>query len=248
MTVAAEGSAWYAKYLAAANQLKFLDGAGGQIGVPATRETIAIMLYNCLEAKIAENNEITEKTILEADLGLTKNKGFIASNAEISLSSPDANLRTDEVQITAPDDRGNLETLTYKVDNTEEYADLLGAQITFYYSIDRNTNTRTLVMANVEKSVTVELDADQIEADESDDSVISYYESESSKRITKLSVADDSIVVYNGQLYGADAESSTYAVYCDEMGAAALPLIGSVKLLDRDADKKYDIIFLRRGS
>ncbi len=244
MSVAEEGAAWYAKYLAAATQLKFLDGAGGQIGVPATRETIAIMLYNCLEAKIAENNEITEKTILEADLGLTKNKGFIASNAEISLSSPDANLRTDEVQITAPDDRGNLETLTYKVDNTEEYADLLGAQITFYYSIDRNTNTRTLVMANVEKSVTVELDADQIEADESSDSVIAYYESDSSKRITKLSVATDSIVVYNGQLYGADAESSSYAVYCDEMGDAALPLIGSVKLLDRDADKKYDIIFV----
>ncbi len=244
MSVAADGSAWYAKYLAAATQLKFLDGAGGQIGVPATRETIAIMLYNCLEAKIAENNEITEKTILEADLGLVKNEGFIASNAEISLSAPDANLRADEVQITAPNDRGHMETVTYKVDNPEEYADLLGAQISFYYSEDRGNNTRTLVMANVEKSVTVELEADVIEVDECSDSVIAYYESESSSRLTKLNIASDSIVVYNGQLYGTDAESSTYEVYCDEMGEAALPLIGSVKLLDRDADKKYDIIFV----
>lgn len=244
MGVAAEGTAWYAKYLAAATQLKFLDGAGGQIGVPATRETIAIMLYNCLEVKIAENNEITEKTILEADLGLIKNEGFIASNPEISLSTPDANLRDDEVQITAPNDRGHLETLTYKVDNMEEYADLLGAQITFYYSEDRGLDSRTLVMANVKKSVTVEVEADNIEVDECSESVVAFYESESASRLTKLNIASDSIVVYNGQLYGVDAEASTYEIYCSEMGDAAIPLVGSMKFLDRDGDKKYDIVFV----
>jgi len=244
MGVNAEGAAWYAKYLTAAAQLKFLDGAGGQIGVPATRETIAIMLYNCLEVKIAENNEITEKTILEADLGLVKNKGFIASNPEISLSAPDANLRADEVQITAPDEKGRPETLTYKVDNMEDYADLLGAQITFYYSDDRASGTKNLVMANIEKSVIVEVEADSIEADECTDSVVAYYESENSTRLTKLSIDPESIVVYNGQLYGVDAEESTYEIYCDEMGDAAIPLIGSMKFLDRNGDKKFDIVFV----
>ena len=244
MGIAAEGSAWYTKYLSTATQLRFLDGAGGQIGTPATRETIAKMLYNCLEVRIAENNEITERTILEADLGLTKNKGFIASNAEISLSSPDANLRTDEIQITAPNEKGKMETLTYKVDKPEEYADMLGAQVEFYYSMDRNTNIRTVVMANVEKTVTVELEADTIEADECNSTSVAYYASETAKRLTTLNIEDESIVVYNGQLYGADAESSTYEIFWDEMGDEAIPRIGSMKLLDRNGDKKYDIVFV----
>ncbi len=244
MGVTTEGSAWYAKYLAAATQLKFLDGAGGQIGTPATRATIAKMLYNCLEVKIAESNEITDKTILEADLGLTKNTGFIASNPEISLSEPETNLRSDEIQITAPDEYGHMETLTYKVDNVEEYADMLGAQITFYYSNDRGAATRTLVMANVERSVTIEIAADDIETDECTEDKISYYASENASRLSTISIDADSIVVYNGQLYGASAEESTFEIYCDEMDEAAFPLIGSMKFLDRDADKKYDIVFV----
>ena len=241
MGVAAEGTAWYAKYLTTATQLKFLDGAGGQIGVPATRATIAKMLYNCLEVKIAENNEITQKTILEADLGLIKDTGFIASNPEISLSAPDANLRADEVQIIS-DETGD--TITCKVDNVEEYADMLGAQITFYYKDDRSSDTKTLVMANVERSVTVEVAADQIDVDECNSSSVSYYASEDAKRITTLNMDSDCIVVYNGQLYGADTEESYYSVYYDEMDENAIPLVGTMKFLDKDADKKYDIVFV----
>lgn len=244
MGVDTPGTAWYGRYLATATQLKFLDGAGGQISTPATRETIAKMLFNCLEVNIAENNQISDKTILEADLGLVKNRGFIASNPEISLSAPDANLRADEIQITASSEKGGQETLTYKTDNVEEYADMLGAQITFYYKEDRSTNTRNLVMADVEKSVIVEVAADQIEADESTSSTVSYYASENATRLTTLNIDSDSIVVYNGQLYAASAEESTYEAFCDEMGEAAIPLIGSMRFLDRDADKKYDIVFV----
>ncbi len=241
MGVAAEGTAWYAKYLTTATQLKFLDGAGGQIGAPATRATIAKMLYNCLEVKIAENNEISQKTILEADLGLIKDTGFIASNPEISLSAPDANLRADEVEIIS-DETG--ETITCKVDNVADYADMLGAQITFYYKDDRASDTKTLVMANVEKSVTVEVAADLIDVDECDSHSVSYYESEDAKRITTLNMDSDCIVVYNGQLYGADTEESYYSVYYDEMDENAIPLVGSMKFLDKDADRKYDIVFV----
>ncbi len=239
-----DGTPWYSKYIKSASQLKFTDNAGGKIGTPATRETIAKMLYNCLEVKVAENDEITEKTLLEADLGLTKAVGFIASNPEISLSTPDAKLRADEIQITAPEENGRIETMTYKVDDIAKYADMLGAQITFYYQNDRGASVRKLVMANVEKSVVVEVAADQIDVDESSASSVSFFESETAKKATVLRVASDSIVVYNGQLYGADAESSTFEIFCDEMGAAAFPAIGTMKFLDRNADKSYDIVFV----
>ena len=63
----ADGAFWYSKYIMTATSLGFLDGAKGAIATPATRATIAYMLYNCLEIKLAENNAITDKTILDKD-------------------------------------------------------------------------------------------------------------------------------------------------------------------------------------
>ena len=234
-----EGAAWYSKYLNTAITLGFTEGVNGSIGVPATRAMIAQMLYNCLEVELAENNEVTDKTILEDDLKLKKQVGYISANPTVSLSATDSNLREDEVQITV-----DGETEIYKVENAAEYNDMLGAQITFYSTTDRNAGTKTLVMATVERSVTVELDADMIDPVQSDDSAVVYYESEDAKRESQVSIADDSIVIYNDQLYGATAELSTYEIYCDEMGSKAIPTLGSMKFLDRNGDKKYDIVFV----
>ncbi len=234
-----EGAAWYSKYLNTAIQLGFTEGANGTIGAPATRAMIAQMLYNCLEVELAENNEVTDKTILENDLKLKKQIGYISSNPTISLSTPDVNIREDEVEITTGDG-----TEIYKVENAAEYNDMLGAQITFYSATDRNAGTKTLVMATVEKSVTVELEADMIDADRSDENTVVYYESDSAKRSSQVSIASDSIVIYNEQLYGSNAANSTYAQYCTEMGANAIPTLGSMKFLDRNGDKKFDIVFV----
>lgn len=234
-----EGAAWYSKYLNTAIQLKFTDGVKGTIGAPATRAMIAQMLYNCLEVELAENNEITDKTILEDDLKLKKQVGYISSNPSVSLSSPDVNLRADEVEITT-----DGETDIYKVEDASEYNDMLGAQITFYSTTDRNAGTKTLVMATVERSVTVELEADMIDPDLSDENTVVYYESDDAKRSSQVSIDSDSIVIYNDQLYGANAAGSTYAQYCTDMGSNAIPTLGSIKFLDRNGDKKYDVVFV----
>ena len=234
-----EGAAWYSKYLTTAIQLGFTEGVKGTVGAPATRAMIAEMLYNCLEVELAENNEITDKTILENDLKLTKQVGYISANPSISLSSPNANLRENEVEITVD----NVPTI-YTVDNASEYKDMLGAQITFYSTVNRSAGTKTLVMATVERSVTVTIDVDQIDASLSDENAVVYYESDSAKRSSQISVSPDSIVIYNDQLYGANAASSTYAAYCTDKGAGAIPTLGSMKFLDRNGDKKYDIVFI----
>lgn len=234
-----DGSEWYSKYLQTATSLGFTSGAGGAIGAPATRAVIAQMLFNCLDVKLAENNEITTKTILENDLGLTKKTGYISSSAEISLSSPNTTLRADEIQITA-----DGETLTYKVNNASAYNDMLGAYIEFYYTTDRSAGTLSLLTASVKNSVTLEIDASLIEGCGA--SSVSYYKDEDAASATTVAVASDSIVVYNDQLYGSTAVNSTFANYVAENGAAAMPLVGNVKLLDRDGDKVYDVVFINK--
>ncbi len=238
----ADGAFWYSKYLMTASGLGFTDGAGGAIATPATRATIAKMLYNCLEINLAENNEITNKTILENDLKLTKNIGYIDSNSSISLSAPNSTLRDDEVQIAAPNASGLMETATYKVDDASKYADMLGAEITFYYTLDRNSGLKHLIMASVRNSETLEIPAANII--DSDGGSIEYVKNLTDDRSLTASIAGDSVVVYNGKLFGTDKASSTFSAYSSAKGASSMPTIGRVKLVDRNGDKNFDVVFI----
>lgn len=244
------GNAWYSKYVMTANTLGFLEDSGGTIGTPATRATIAKMLYNCLEINLAENNEETDKTILENDLKLKKKVGYIASNSVTSLTTPDTNLRENEIEINAPSDNGTgYSTLTYKVDNAEEYKDMFGAQITFYYREDRASDTRTVILATTKNSEMLTVDARNIETGRCDATTLAYYKDKDSSSVTRASIDASAIVIYNDKLYGNTAASSTYSTYYGDKVAlygvqAALPTIGSLKLLDRNGDNKYDIVFV----
>ncbi len=237
-----EGAFWYSKYLMTATNLGFTEGAGGAIATPATRATIAKMLYNCLEVKLAENDEITNKTILEDDLKLTKKVGYIDANPSISLSLPDSTLRSDEVQIAAPNASGIIETNTYKVEDASKYADMLGAEITFYYTVDRNSGLNHLIMADVRNSEIIEIPAANIIA--SDSSSIEYVKNLDDDRSVTASIASDSVVVYNGKLFGDDKDLSSFSTYARAKGASAMPTIGSVKLIDRDGDRNFDVVFI----
>ncbi len=232
-----DGAFWYSKYIMTATSLGFLEGAGGAIATPATRATIASMLYNCLEVNLAENNAITDKTILEDDLKLTKNIGYISSNPTISLSKPDANLRADEVEITV-----SGVASTYKVDDASKYNDMLGAQIEFYYQNDFNSGLKTLLLATVRNSTTIKIDASLIQSASA--SGISYFKTEDAQRETNVGISPTSVVVYNGNLYGSAADStSTFATYYAAV-SGNMPEVGSVELLDRDGDNVYDVVFV----
>lgn len=230
----AEGAFWYSKYLMTATSLGFTEGAGGAVSVPATRATIANMLYNCLEVELAEDNKITEKTILEHDLKLTKNVGYISSNPEISLSQPDANLRDDEVEISV-----NGVASTYKVDDASKYSDMLGAQIEFYFKNDLNSGLKHLILATVKNSTTIKVDADLIQSWSANG--IRYFKDEDAQRETGANIAADSVVVYNGKIYGVTAAASSFATY---YANESLPLVGDMELVDRNGDNIFDVIFV----
>lgn len=237
-----EGTEWYSKYIMSANTLGFLEGAGGGVRIPATRATIAAMLYNCLELRLAENNTVTDKTVLENDLQLTKKVGVIASNADTGLDASEPNLKENEIQIRAMNDaETGYETLTYVVDNAAEYKDMLGNQITFYYKEDRANDVRTVILATVKNSKKLTFDAADIDEDYCSASTIAYFE-DGKDDSTILNIAADSRVVYNGKLYSDKGATSKYSNFYT--GTSALPLVGEITLLDQDNDKIYDIVFV----
>ncbi len=242
------GNEWYSKFVMTANTLGFLENSGGTIGTPATRATIAKMLYNCLEINLAENNEETDKTILENDLKLKKKTGIIASNNVTSLSKPDTQLRENEIEIDAPTDDGKSSSvLVYQVDDAAAYRDMFGAQITFYYSEDRVAQTRTVILTTVERSKTLTIDAKDLVTNQCSASSIAYYADEDAKDITQVAIAPNAYVIYNDKLYGSDGTNSVYSQYYSYVTTTpgmSLPNVGSIKLLDKDGDKTYDVVFV----
>lgn len=229
---------WYANFISQASTIGLLKNAQnlGSAEKPASRACIAQMLYDALEIPIVESGVLTTKTLLSDFLGYIKGTGFISANSITSLEDPDVNLRDNQIQIRAKEPNSSVyEVHTYQTDKASELMDKLGYQIDFYYPKTSGSDTiRSLFSYAVKENTIIELNSDQIEEDDSTNTVIKYYPSEVSNK-TNANLASDNIVIYNGKLYGENAANSVFS-------ADMLPNVGTVTLLDSNKDGKFDIV------
>lgn len=223
---------WYANYIAIASQIGLTKTASklGSATVPATRACIAQLLYDALEIKLVEKEEKTDKTILSDYLGYIKNTGVISSNDITSLTAADVNLREDEIQITAVDPNSNRKT-THTYSTTDlTLKNYLGYEVEFYYKDDAS-DIRTLMFCVVKDNDPVKINASDIEISSSNDTQIKYYASDNAKKESAYNLESDNVVIFNGKMRGT-------------FTADWLPEVGSVTLIDSNANSKYDVIVI----
>ncbi|MBE5039109.1 S-layer homology domain-containing protein [Ructibacterium gallinarum] len=233
------GTPWYGQYLSQANKLGITKYASslGQAETPASRSCIAQMLYDSLEVRIIEQDTLTEKTILTDYLGYIKNVGTIASDGVTSMTSPDVNLRDDEIQIYAKEpDSGNYETYTYRTTDTS-LKQYLGYEIEYYYKNDGGS-IRTLGLYVLRDNRDLEITSDMVEYDTTTATQIRYYKTDADKTSTQLTLDNQNVVIYNGKLYGRDAASSRF-------NPSMIPTVGTITLLDSNGDGKYDLLNIK---
>lgn len=227
---------WYANYITLASQNGILRVASslGQAETPATRACIAQLLYDSLEVELVEDDRLTEKTILSDYLGYTKATGVVYSNGVTSLTSPDVNLRDDEVSIYAQEPgTTSYETHTYKITD-KSIKDYLGHQLDFYYK-DNGADPRTLVLSVLKNSNTIEINAANVEISNSSATQIRYYENLEDSKDKKVGISSDNVVIYNGKLYGANERASRFST-------DMIPEVGTIKLIDSNNDNSYDVV------
>ncbi len=230
---------WYSDYINQARSLTIIKNAQnmGTIGSPASRACIAQMLYDSLEVSLVEGGMLTNKTLLSDYLGYVKNTGYISANDVTSLDNPDVTMHENQIQIRAREPGSNVyEVHTYAVENIAEFQNKLGYQIDFFYSAaSANSAVRSLFSYEIKtNNTTLDIAANMIEPDESTNSIIRYYPDQNS-RTSGANLAQDNIVIYNGKLYGPNADSSRFSV-------SMLPAVGNVSLLDSDNNGAFDII------
>lgn len=236
--ISVDATPWYSNFMAQARSLGILKGAQnlGSAEKPASRACIAQMLYDSLEVSLVENGVVTTKTFLADYLGYIKNTGYISANDLTSLDDPDVNLRENQIQIRAKEPNSTVyEVHTYAVENAAEFTNKLGYQIDFFYpKTSSNDTIRTLFSYEIKENATLELNSSMIEKDESNNTTIKYYPTETSS-LTNANLATDNIVIYNGKLYGSNADASRFST-------DMFPNVGTITVLDSDKDGKYDVV------
>ena len=202
---------------------------------PASRACIAQMLYDSLEVPVVEQDELTSKTILTDYLGYTKITGRVVSDGVTCLNTPDSIIRANEVQL----DNGlafndpSYEVKTYRTDDVE-LKNYMGYELEYYYK-DTGSSVRDLGFYVLSDAVTLKLTEAMIDGGSSDAKQLRYYKTEQDTSVSTAAIDDDNIVIYNGKLLGATAATSKFNI-------GLIPQIGSMELIDSDADGKYDVI------
>jgi len=108
-----------------------------------------------------------------------------------------------------------------------EISDYIGCNVKFYYTEDGSYN-KILYLENTGYENIVELDADDIE--EFKDNKYTYYNEINKEKY--LSVEADPLVLHNGR--GAK----------DTLEKIAKPKMGTVRLIDNDANNKFDVVII----
>lgn len=235
-----EGTQWFSKYITSATKLGILKGADGGVGVPATRSCIAQLLFNCNNVEVAQNGGFNGGggSIIDTQLNLKETTGVIYSNKITSLNSPDVNLRDNEILVySSADDEPEVYTVNK---NIEEYQDRLGYKVKLYYEYDRDADKNIISSVSyiTDESDVVTINAADIIDNDTDSTSIAYYDEDDEKSV---SVSNESIVVYNGKLYGSNASESTFAKYLDN---EELPILGTVKLIENNGDRTFDVLLI----
>ena len=236
------GDTWFAGYLMVGHEEGITPGSGGTIGQPATRGTNARMLFQSLEVRHLElrgedNWVLSERTFLTDHLRLRRNTGIVYANNLTGLDRPDVVLREDEIRIRAVNPVTNLrEVHTYRTDDIE-LRNLLGYSINFYYRYQIG-GLRELVLATINQSNTITVDASQIDRNASIASGgVRYFRNRDDRNTINLPISTDNIVIYNGRLAFSGGSLTRFT---PEM----IPHLGRIRAIDNNNSGSFNVLFI----
>ena len=211
-------------YLKIATDADLLKKVGvGPEGI-ITLGDICILLYNMLNSdlltfKINGNGEIVYNTdsdinVLKKLFDLTEHKGMVMATSAGSIYG-EYNLKDDEIII----------EYNRFVCTLPQKDELLGHEVTYYTKGDEDI---VVVISDNSEDV-IEVEASDIETNSTKKQLVYYNDK---IRESKLDISEDAFFSYNGR-----------PIY-EVTDAHVKPEHGSVKLIDNDGDKDYDVVII----
>lgn len=204
-------------------------GVPGGVAVSPSSVTLgqaARMVINALNAPALEfefkggtfGYKKSEKLVMNEFLDLYKVKGWVEANSRTSLYDPNGG-KKDSITI-------DRDTYTARIENAD---DLLGLYVEAYVHIDAD-DEGTVVAVTCRENMyeEISINANDIDTNSTRKNVL-YTEND---REYKKRISDTVDIIYNGEAYPDASVSEIYPDY------------GELRLIDRDGDSVFDIIFV----
>ena len=230
-----EGTPWYSGYISVAAEKGVLSGATtNNQEDPASRGTVAVLLYNALDVNVGEVS--TGKNGIQVSSSNTsarekyqqseKLTGVVTAVYQTGLDRASTSIGKRFIEV-----KSGTSTEIYRVGSGVDTYSYLG------YRITANINTESLdeyssldsIRIDTKNNVT-EINADDI--DSVSTSGISYWSSERVTKTTNLSFDPDVSVIYNGR-YLEDYTTEDFDIKA-----------GTIKAVDNDGDADADVVFI----
>ncbi|MCX7714551.1 MAG: S-layer homology domain-containing protein [Clostridia bacterium] len=261
----AEASGGYPTgYISVAGQLGLTRDITTANSSPASRAVIAKLIDNSLTVNIQQTivsvdgsykYKVTDDTILETKLGITKSK-VLVTGVEKTFISTEETLQSGQMQVMSLSD-GTIKILDFSnvYKNSSDVSKILGYVINIYYKDVEDNEIDTLIAVDdqTQKNNVIEVTSRNIE--ELSGGYLKY--TNTSGKYEKIRLKCDNVsVIYNGKLV-----SKTKSF---EVGSSTVTLQdaldmwlnvesdnfinGDIKIIDSSADGEADVLFINNYS
>lgn len=208
-----------------------LDRTSGTLSV---REACRV-LYNMLNSRQlvrkGDAYRYNENTYMENVLSIYDDIGQISQTKYGALSSVDS-MEDDEISINGVKYKIGTNNYNGQLLTNDRLESLLGYNIKFYYSADKNGNSRKIISYKIDSNNTkpIILDYESITVNECNDKSLAYWDENDKKKSAKLAINK---YIVNGERKESFSVSDIYTAYHD-----------SIALFDGDNDGLYETVFI----
>lgn len=224
--------------------MSLLKGVKGAVGQDMPRGEVIKAVYNALMAPYRKiTGTKNGQPVYEANDTLGVEKFKLYEEEGVVVSTPNGTITSG---IQKKDDRIVVDGVQYKV-NLTDIDKYLGTKVTFYYIDSTSDVPEVIAIVSSGKSEEVTIDADDIDkmsvygTNGETAGTLTAFTSKKSNTTKKYNVSG-ATVIYNGSvLTAADYSASGNTESYDDF---IIPEVGTVKIVDYDADGVYDIVFV----
>jgi hypothetical protein len=220
-------------YIITSTQNGISKNVNAQANEPVTRGTVAQLAFNSLTVKLMEQTgfgseseySVVDKTLLSDTLNVYSGVGIITANENVSLTEAETT-RAGEVMI-----NGNI----YRIGNTDA-KNLIGYNVTYYYTKNSNGNNETLILAHpeAEQNEALAIKAEDIENVSSNNGIAIEYRTDESNydRIETANISGNANIIFNGKK--AEVTGDDFDIES-----------GEIMLIDNNKDGEYDLAIIK---
>ena len=242
---------WPSSWISQADALGITKGASvTPTSSAASRATVAILLYNALEADMAEKNATgvtasTKKNILSDKLKITSVKNYMVASVDGTDNVAESDKTVKEGQVLLSGSKSDYVCNYAPAFGKEKIVSRLGNYINAYLRYNSETEDYDLVYISDKSSKSSEITISSESVESYSAPEIEYYKDESTSKTYTAEIESGAMLIYNGVKYDYTEGTSSerdLSEWLDPNSDAFFD--GQVRLLDSDGNKKYDTIFI----